>query len=56
MDVPESEELTQRPYDDKKVNCDSYLSPMFFRLAQNCTGAPTEDKSRSRSNPFLYTE
>jgi hypothetical protein len=34
--VPEPEELTQSADDDKKLNCDSYLSPTFFSHAGNC--------------------
>ena len=34
MDVPESEELTLSPDDDKKFSGDSYLSPTFFGHAE----------------------
>ncbi len=37
MDVLEPEELPQGPNDNKKVDRDSYLSPTFFRHAQNCS-------------------
>jgi hypothetical protein len=37
MDVPEPEELTQSPDDDKEFSRDSYLSPTFFSHARNCS-------------------
>src|SRR5262249_3637545 len=39
LDVPEPEELTQSPDDDKKFSRDSYLSPTFSSHAENCTWA-----------------
>ena len=35
LDVPEPEELTQRPDDDKKLSRDSYLSPTFLTHVTN---------------------
>src|SRR6266576_2476053 len=37
MDVPEPEELTESPDEDKKFRRDSYLSPTFLSHAENCT-------------------
>jgi len=53
-DVPEPEELTQTPDDDKKFNSDSYLSPTFFRHVENCSSRQhLRDKSLFHSKPQL---
>ncbi len=36
-DVPEPEDLTQRPHHDEELNRDSDLSPAFSRHGENCS-------------------
>src|SRR3954471_18872681 len=44
LDMPEPEDLSQRPDNDQKLNRDSYLSPTFSGHAENCR------RMRSRRN------
>jgi hypothetical protein len=37
MDVPEPEDLTQCPDNDKELSRDSYLSPTFSSHEENCS-------------------
>ncbi len=49
MDVPEPEELAERPYHDEELSRDSYLSPAFSSHADILAGrAALGDKSLLR--------
>jgi len=50
MDLPETEELTECPYQDEELSRDSYLSPAFSSHADILAGRATlGDKSPLRS-------
>ena len=44
MDLPEPEELTKSPDDDKKFSRDSYLSPTFLSHGKIVAWAALNDK------------
>jgi hypothetical protein len=50
MDLPETEELTECPYQDEELSRDSYLSPAFSSHGDILAGRATlGDKSPLRS-------
>jgi hypothetical protein len=55
MDVPEPEDLTQGPDDDKELNRDSYLGPTLSRHGESVVGRADGAKSPIHSSSGSLT-